>query len=138
MPASDPTFSLPTAAPGCPRTIQHPLPPASRDAPCPLYRSLSSQSTQRAPSSSLRAGTRTLSEPAGGSVRPRSASSTDPWAACPGWIHRANDEFKTHFLLPLPHSKVSAGLGMLGVCLGRLCVCVWRQKDEFACLVSEM
>lgn len=70
MPASDPTFSLPTAAPGCPRTIQHPLPPASRDAPCPLYRSLSSQSTQRAPSSSLRAGTRTLSEPAGEASAP--------------------------------------------------------------------
>lgn len=73
-----------------------------------------------------------------GSACPRSESSTDPWAACLGWINRANDEFKPNFLLPLSLSKVSTGLGMLGVCLGCLCACVWRQKDGFACLVSEM
>lgn len=70
MTASDPSFSLPTTTPGCPRTIQHPLPPLSQDAPCSLYKCLSSHSTQRASSTSLRAGTRTLSEPAGEAPAP--------------------------------------------------------------------
>lgn len=65
MTASDPSFSLPTlllAAPEQPNTHFS----ASWDAPFSLYKPLSSHSTQHVP----RAGTRTLSEPAGEASAP--------------------------------------------------------------------